>query len=102
MLSSGVSAADTLTTFLPPGTASERFNLTAVVYVADVLGSTTVTSLGNDGLPLTIVSTPPDEAREIREIARGHGCGSANGHAVCAVHVDTPSVHLRALTDLLL
>lgn len=52
-----------LLTQVPPGTATEGFNLTLVAYVSDILGSTAVTSTGVDGVPLAIVSTPPHQVR---------------------------------------
>lgn len=61
MFSSKASPSNTLSTYIPPGTAEHDFNVTAVVMVSDKLGSTTVTSLGEDGVPVTIVSTSPDE-----------------------------------------
>lgn len=61
MLSIGASASDSLRTFIRPGMAANEFNVTVVVFVSDILGSTAVTSLGEDGLPVTIRSTPPDE-----------------------------------------
>ncbi|CAM9655967.1 unnamed protein product, partial [Ectocarpus sp. 8 AP-2014] len=61
MLSSGASYSSLLHTHLPPGTASNGFNLTMVAYVSDVLGSTAVTSLGVDNEPLVLVSSPPDQ-----------------------------------------
>lgn len=48
-------------TQVPPGLESSGFNLTVVAYASDSLGCTAVTSLGIDGEPLAIVSTPPDE-----------------------------------------
>ncbi|CAM9632287.1 unnamed protein product, partial [Ectocarpus sp. 6 AP-2014] len=61
MLSSGASYASLLHTHLPPGTASNGFNMTMVAYASDVLGSTAVTSLGADNEPLVLVSSPPDQ-----------------------------------------
>lgn len=61
MLSIGASASDYLRTFIRPGMAANEFNVTVVVFVSDILGSTAVTSLGEDGLPVAIRSTPPDE-----------------------------------------
>ena len=63
MLSSSASPSGTLSTRLPPGAAEDAFNITMVSYVSDNLGSTAVTSLGADRVPLVIVSTPPDEVR---------------------------------------
>lgn len=48
---------------MPPGTVTEGFNITVVAYVSDILGSTSVTSIGVDGVPLAIVSTPPEQVR---------------------------------------
>lgn len=62
MLSVTGSATRFLDTHIPTGTAANGYNVTAVVFASDNLGSTAVTSLGEDGLPLTIVSTPPDKA----------------------------------------
>ena len=61
MLSSAGSASSSLLTHLPPGNFSGDFNLTVVAHVSDNLGSTAVTSLGIDGLPLAIASAPPDQ-----------------------------------------
>ena len=61
MLSSKASPSNVLSTYIPPGTAEHMFNVTAVVLVSDNLGSTAVTSLGEDGIPVTIVSTSPGE-----------------------------------------
>ncbi|CAM9477456.1 unnamed protein product, partial [Ectocarpus sp. 8 AP-2014] len=60
-LSSAASSSSTLLTHLPPGTALNGFNITLVAYVSDTLGSTAVTSLGIDGVPLSIVSYPPQK-----------------------------------------
>ncbi|CAM9843656.1 unnamed protein product, partial [Ectocarpus sp. 4 AP-2014] len=60
-LSSGASSSSTLLTHLPPGTALNAFNITLVAFVSDILGSTAVTSLGMDGVPLSIVSYPPEQ-----------------------------------------
>ncbi|CAM9106341.1 unnamed protein product [Ectocarpus fasciculatus] len=60
-LSSGGSSSSILLTHLPPGTALNAFNITVVAYVSDILGSTAVTSLGMDGVPLSIVSYPPEQ-----------------------------------------
>ena len=65
MLSSAASSSNSLTTRLPPGTSGDGFNLTVVSYVSDILGSTSVTSLGADRAPLVIASTPPDEVRPL-------------------------------------
>lgn len=46
---------------MPPGIDIDGFNITVVVYVSDILGSTAVTSLGATGAPLTIVSNPPEQ-----------------------------------------
>ncbi|CAM9206786.1 unnamed protein product, partial [Ectocarpus fasciculatus] len=56
-----LSSSTTLLTHLPPGTALNGFNITLVAYVSDILGSTAVTSLGIDGVPLSIVSYPPQK-----------------------------------------
>ncbi|CAM9224561.1 unnamed protein product [Ectocarpus sp. 12 AP-2014] len=61
MLSSGASYSSLLHTHLPPGTASNGYNMTVVAYVSDFLGSTAVTSLGADNEPLVLVSSPPDQ-----------------------------------------
>ena len=61
MLSSKASPSNALSTYIPPGTAEHDFNVTAVVLVSDKLGSTAVTSLGEDGMPVAIVSTTPGE-----------------------------------------
>ncbi|CAM9196214.1 unnamed protein product, partial [Ectocarpus sp. 8 AP-2014] len=60
-LSSGASSSSTLLTDLPPGTALNAFNITLVAFVSDVLGATAVTSLGIDGVSLSIVSYPPEQ-----------------------------------------
>ncbi|CAM9387820.1 unnamed protein product [Ectocarpus sp. 12 AP-2014] len=60
-LSSGASSSSTLLTHLPPGTTLYAFNITLVAFVSDILGSTAVTSLGMDGVPLSIVSYPPEQ-----------------------------------------
>lgn len=62
-LSTGASSSSVLLTHLPPGTATGEFNTTVVAYVSDILGSTAVTSIGVDGMPLAIVSIPPDQVR---------------------------------------
>lgn len=61
MLSSGTSLSSALETHMPPGTSNNFFNITVVAYATDILGSTAVTSLGLDGLPLVIVSTLPEQ-----------------------------------------
>ena len=61
MLSSKASPSNALSTYIPPGTTKHEFNVTVVVLVSDILGSTTVTSRGKDGMPVTILSTSPDE-----------------------------------------
>lgn len=63
MLSSKASPSNTLSSYIPPGTADHGFNITAIVLVSDKLGSTAITSLGEDGTPVTIVSTSPDEVK---------------------------------------
>ncbi|CAM9572739.1 unnamed protein product [Scytosiphon promiscuus] len=60
-LSSAASSSSALRTHMPPGTAANGFNITVVAYVSDVLGSTAATSLGADGAPLAIVSSPPEQ-----------------------------------------
>ncbi|CAN0290473.1 unnamed protein product, partial [Ectocarpus sp. 13 AM-2016] len=60
-LSSGASSSSTLSTDLPPGTALNAFNITLVAFVSDILGATAVTSLGIDGVSLSIVSYPPEQ-----------------------------------------
>ncbi|CAM9632430.1 unnamed protein product [Ectocarpus sp. 6 AP-2014] len=60
-LSSGASSSSTLLTDLPPGTALNAFNITLVAFVSDILGATAVTSLGIDGVSLSIVSYPPEQ-----------------------------------------
>ncbi|CAM9773342.1 unnamed protein product [Scytosiphon promiscuus] len=61
MLSSEASPSSVLRTTMPPGTRVNEFNLTVVAFVSDILGSTAVTSLGADGAPLTITSSPPSQ-----------------------------------------
>jgi len=48
---------------MPPGTIQNGFNVTVVAYASDNLGASAVTSLGSDGMPLALLSTPPDEVR---------------------------------------
>lgn len=60
-LSSAASLSSALLTYLPPGNVTGNFNLTVVAHVSDNLGSTAITSLGVDGLPLAIASTPPEQ-----------------------------------------
>lgn len=68
MLSPSASAGSTLTTYIPPGEAANDFRVSVVVYVSDILGSTAVTSLAEDGSPLSIVSTLPDEVCAKRNV----------------------------------
>ncbi|CAM9178019.1 unnamed protein product, partial [Sphacelaria rigidula] len=60
-ISTGWSPSSLLSTHVPPGLASDNYNITVAVFVSDVLGSRAVTSLGEDGWPITVVSTPPTE-----------------------------------------
>lgn len=50
-----------LSTHIPPGLASEGYNISVAVFVRDILGSMAVTTLGKEGWPSTIVSVPPEE-----------------------------------------
>eukprot|EP00752_Nemacystus_decipiens_P006052 g5462.t2 len=60
-LSSSGSVSPVLKTRIPPGYERDGYNLTIVVSVSDILGSTTATNLGIDGAPVVIVASPPNE-----------------------------------------
>lgn len=89
MLSTGASSSSVLLTHIPPGTATKEFNITMVAYVSDILGSTAVTSIGVDGVPVAIVSTPPEQVR----------CGtSCSRHTVIAFRQPDPVAATESFT----
>lgn len=56
-----------LKTNIPPGFERDGYNLTIVLSVSDILGSTAATNLGINGAPMVIAALPPDE------VLTGHG-----------------------------
>lgn len=77
-LSTAASLSSVLLAHLPPGTVTKEFNMTVVAYVSDILGSTAVTSIGVDGVPLAITSTPPEQVRCGKAKAHSQYCDSTN------------------------
>lgn len=84
MLSSAGSSSSVLLTHLPPGAATGDFNLTVVAHVSDNLGSMAVTSLGVDGMPLAILSKPPEQVLWVVYVGAGN--------VVCLCHGIAPGL----------